>query len=156
MKTKLAFFDIDGTLSAPYYPVDGVMKPGMTDEQWLTFCKTYGEDSYRFCKPVGPVKRYAEELRKEGAELYVLSASQSVDEDLSKDRFIERCYPGLFCKVITVRSDEEKIPKILSIAAGAEVPPAACELIEDTYQNVLQAVNHGIKGTHISQLMWDL
>ncbi len=156
MKTKLAFFDIDGTLSAPYYPVDGEMKPGMTDEQWITFCKTYGDDSYLFCKPVLPVKRYAEKLFGEGVVLYVLSTSQTGAEDSSKERFIERCYPGLFRAVLTVRTDGDKIPKIIETAGQTGVCPSECELVEDTYSLVLKAVCAGIKGTHIAQIVCDL
>ena len=156
MKTKLAFFDIDGTLSAPYYPVDGEMKPGMTDEQWITFCKTYGNDSYRFCKPVQPVKRYAEQLRAEGVVLFVLSTSQTVEEDSSKEKFIKRCFPGLFREVLTVREDAEKITKIMAFAERYKVSPGECELVEDTYSVILKAVCSGIKGTHVAQIVCDL
>ena len=156
MKTKLAFFDIDGTLSAPFYPVGGELRAGMTDEEWITFCKTYGEDSYRFCKPVAPVRRYAEKLKAAGAALYVLSTSQTPEEDSSKARFVAENFPGLFDGVITVRTDAEKVSEILLRAQKAGVPAAVCELIEDTYQNVLSAVTNGLKGTHVSQLVWDL
>ena len=156
MKTKLAFFDIDGTLSAPFYPVGGELRAGMTDEEWLDFCRTYGDDSYRFCKPVAPVKRYAEKLKADGAALYVLSTSQTPEEDSSKVRFIEENFPGLFDGVITVRTDAEKVPEILRRAQNAGIPALACELIEDTYQNVLAAVIGGLKGTHVSQLVWEL
>lgn len=156
MKTRFAFFDIDGTLSAPYYPVGGELKPGMTDDEWITFCAEHGDDSYIYCKPVLPVKRYAEQLRKEGAELFVLSTSQSAQEDSSKERFIERHYPGMFREVLTVRSDEEKVPAIKAAAVRFGVEPEACELIEDTYSNVLKAVCSGIKATHVSQIVCDL
>lgn len=156
METKLAFFDIDGTLSAPFYPVGGELRAGMTDEEWITFCKTYGEDSYRFCKPVAPVRRYAEKLKAAGAALYVLSTSQTPEEDSSKERFVAENFPGLFDGVITVRTDAEKVPAILARAQKSGVPAVACELIEDTYQNVLAAVTNGLKGTHVSQLVWDL
>ena len=156
MKTKLAFFDIDGTLSAPYYPVEGELKPGMTDEQWITFCKEYGEDSYFFCKPVMPVKRYAEKLREQGAELYVLSTSQTPEEDISKVKFIGRFYSGLFQEVLTVRRDADKVGRILELAEQKKIEADACELVEDTYSNVLLAVTNGIRATHISQIVQDL
>lgn len=156
MKTQMAFFDIDGTLSAPFYPVGGELRAGMTDEEWLTFCRTYGDDSYRFCKPVAPVKRYAEQLKADGALLYVLSTSQTPEEDSSKERFISENFPGLFDGVITVRTDEEKVPEILSRAEKAGISAGVCELVEDTYQNVLAAVTSGLKGTHVSQLVWEL
>ena len=158
MKTQLAFFDIDGTLSAPYYPVgpDGTLRAGMTDEQWIEFCRTWGEDSYRFCKPVLPVIRYAKELLAAGAELYVLSTSQTEEEDRSKEKFIKRHCAGLFKSVLTVRDDTEKVQRILAMASEGDVAPEACELVEDTYALVLDAINHGVKGTHIAQIVWDL
>lgn len=156
MKTQAAFFDIDGTLSAPYYPVNGELKPGMTDEQWLQFCKEYDGDSYRFCKPVEPVRRYAERLRAEGAVLYVLSTSQGESEDRAKKNFIEKHYPGLFQEVLTVRKDAEKVVRIRSLAEASQIPPEACELIEDTYRIILDAVNCGLKATHIAQIVCEL
>ncbi|MBO4697754.1 MAG: hypothetical protein J5643_10845 [Lachnospiraceae bacterium] len=156
MSTKLAFFDIDGTLSAPYYPVNGVLQAGMTDEQWLEFCRTYREDSYHFCKPVMPVIRYARELRCRGAELYVLSTSQTKEEDLSKEHIIAKWCPDLFREILTVRKDSEKTLKILEIADALGVDPAECELVEDTYSLVLDAIGKGIKGTHVAQIVCDL
>lgn len=156
MSTKLAFFDIDGTLSAPYYPVDGVLQAGMTDEQWIAFCRNYREDAYRYCKPVMPVIRYAQTLKDNGAELYVISTSQTEEEDRSKERFINRFCPDLFRHVITVRNDREKTAKILEIATAQGVEASECELIEDTYQNVLDAIGKGIKGTHVAQIVCDL
>ncbi|MBO6065993.1 MAG: hypothetical protein J6P36_06195, partial [Lachnospiraceae bacterium] len=84
------------------------------------------------------------------------STSQTPEEDSSKERFVAENFPGLFDGVITVRTDAEKVPEILLRARKAGVPAAACELIEDTYQNVLAAVTNGLKGTHVSQLVWDL
>ena len=156
MSTKLAFFDIDGTLSAPYYPVNGILQAGMTDEQWLAFCREYREDAYRYCKPVMPVIRYAQELRDSGAQLYVISTSQTEEEDRSKERFIARVCPDLFREVITVRTDREKTDKILEIAAAQNVKPAECELVEDTYSIVLDAIEKGIKGTPVAQIVCDL
>lgn len=156
MSTKLAFFDIDGTLSAPYYPVNGVLQAGMTDEQWLQYCRTYREDSYHFCKPVMPVIRYARKLRREGAKLYVLSTSQSEDEDRSKERIIAQWCPDLFREILTVRKDSGKTLKILEIARAEGVEPAECELVEDTYSLVLDAIGKGIKGTHVAQIVCDL
>ena len=67
---RLAFFDMDGTLCAPRFYVNGVMVPGMSDDDWLSYCKKNGADTYRFCKVVTPVADYASELRAHGAELY--------------------------------------------------------------------------------------
>ncbi len=156
MSIRIAFFDIDGTLSAPYYPVNGVLQAGMTDEQWLDFCQNYREDAYRFCKPVLPVIRYAQSLSEKGTELYVISTSQSEAEDISKHRFIKRCCPGLFREVLTVRTDGEKTARILEIAAANDIKPSECELVEDTYSLVLDAIGKGIKGTHVAQIVCDL
>ena len=42
---KLAFFDVDGTLSAPQYLVNGKLQIGMSDAQWIKYCEDHGEDT---------------------------------------------------------------------------------------------------------------
>lgn len=156
VQTKLCFFDIDGTLSVPIYNDHGRMVVGFTDEGWYEHCATKREHAYDYCKPVMPVKRYAESLKSEGAKLYVLSVSQSEGESLAKERFIETHFAGLFEEVIVVGCNADKLTVITEYSEREGVKLSECELVEDTYSNVLMANDNGIKGTHIAALICDL
>ena len=153
---RLAFFDMDGTLCAPRFYVNGKTVGGMSDEAWIAFCAKNGEDSYRFCKPVPLVAEYVEELKDHGAKLYVLSSSNSAAENAAKRKFVAHNFAGVFEEVITVSGDAEKLPVIRKIAEKEGVKLEDCELVEDTYPLVLQAIVAGMKGTHVSHIYCSL
>ena len=154
---KLAFFDMDGTLCAPRFYVNGKTVGGMSDEAWLAFCEKNGEDTYRFCKPVPIVTEYAQKLRDHGAKIYVLSTSQTSWEKAAKQKFVKQNYAdGFFTEVIAVEHDEDKLPVIRKVAEKEGVRLEDCELVEDTYATVLAAIVTGIRGTHISQIYCSL
>jgi hypothetical protein len=151
-ETKLAFFDVDGTLSVPQYRIDGEMKIG-TQDGWIEYCVEHGADTYDDCLPVEPVRRYAAKLRDAGAELFVLSTSQTSFEHAAKQKFLDAHYPGLFAGLITVAQDAYKQQVIAQMAKLRGLPLTACELVEDTYATLLLAAELGIKVTHISMLL---
>lgn len=153
---KYAFFDLDGTLSVPRYYTDGQFVTGFSDEGWMNHCETMREHAYDYCLPVQPVKRYAEELLNEGAELYILSMAQYEGEKKAKIEFVNSHYPGMFKDILFVGSNKEKTPFILEFAESNGALASECELIEDTYSNVLNANDNGIKATHISYIVWNL
>ncbi len=150
--TKLAFFDVDGTLSAPYFMVDGELKPGMEDETWIRYCERHGEDTYEYCRPLEAVKQYAGDLKRQGAKLFVLSTSGSEWENSAKVKFVKRWYPDLFDEFLFVEHDTRKVPTMAACAERENVLSSECELVEDTFRLVLEANNKGMKGTHISCL----
>ena len=150
---RLAFFDMDGTLCAPRFYVNGVMVPGMSDDDWLSYCKKNGADTYRFCKVVTPVADYASELRAHGAELYVLTAVQTEEETAAKRKYTQQHFPGMFKDVLTVSGDAEKLEIIKRMSEERKLHPDECELVEDTYGLVLSATVAGIHATHVSHLI---
>lgn len=151
---KLAFFDVDGTLSAPYFrQPDGTLNIGLTEQGWLDYCASEKEDAYQYCEPVIPVRAYARKLKSEGASLFVLSKINSEDEIAAKEKFVEIHYEGLFESVLTVRDDKDKIEVIRRFAKERSVELSDCELVEDTFMNLLYAYWNGIKGTHVAHLI---
>ncbi|MBO6046834.1 MAG: hypothetical protein J6P61_03685, partial [Erysipelotrichaceae bacterium] len=60
---KLAFFDVDGTLSAPCYVVDGERKIGLPFDCWEDYCDIHKERTYDDCAVNKPVERYARYLK---------------------------------------------------------------------------------------------
>ena len=151
---RLAFFDVDGTLSAPYFrQPDGSLDLGLTEEGWLQYCAREKEDAYQYCEPVIPVRAYARKLHAEGALMYVLSKINSPDEIAAKEKFIDIHYPGLFEAVLTVDDDAQKVEVIKRIAGEKGVILSECELVEDTFANLLYAHWEGIRGKHVAHLM---
>lgn len=154
---KLCFFDIDGTLVVPLYKdKNGNTVVGFTDEEWFEYCEKSSPEGYKYCKPVMPVIRYARQRKEEGARLFVLSTAQSLGEIESKKHYINENFPGLFEGVLTVDKDSQKIEIMNKMAMDAGVEVKECELVEDTYANILKANDAGFTATHISSLVCDL
>ncbi|MBQ8093694.1 MAG: hypothetical protein IJ242_08980 [Clostridia bacterium] len=147
--TKLAFFDVDGTLSVPVFPDGDRLGIGLTNDAWLDYCIANPENGYHLCRPVPAAREYARKLLDNGARCYVLTTSTFSYETSAKEVFIQKHYPGLFEQVIAVSSNSLKIPVILAMARHAGLDPDCCELIEDTYTILLEADRQGIKATHI-------
>lgn len=153
---KLAFFDVDGTLSAPQYMVNGKLQIGMSEEAWHVYCKEYGENIYAYCKPIKAVKDYARKRKREGAKLYVLTTCSSEEEVLSKRKFVEKYYTDMFEDVISVEHDAEKVEVIKAMAKQYEVELSECELVEDTLNILFETVCEGIVSTHVANIFADL
>lgn len=153
----LIFFDFDGTLSAPRFPKPGTdgkeFVCGLTEEGWRHYHETHRETTFAWSLPVGPVRRYARKKKEEGHRLFVLTRTISESENEGKKAFLKKHYPGLFEEYISVAHDSEKIPVIRKLAEENQMPLAACELVEDTYMLVLQALSSGMVGTHVSNIV---
>ncbi|MDO4617564.1 MAG: hypothetical protein Q4B03_08950 [Lachnospiraceae bacterium] len=153
----LIFFDFDGTLSAPRFPAPDSSRAefvcGLTEDGWKNYYEEKKEHTFDYCLPVGPVRRYAMKKKKEGHRLFVLTRTASEREDAGKEAFLEKHYQGIFERYLSVRHDSEKIPVIRSMAETLGVPDNQCELVEDTYMLVLQALSEGMIGTHVSNIV---
>lgn len=149
----LLFFDFDGTLSAPRFPKGDGYVSGWTEQAWRDYHETHGEHTFDYCLPVGPVRRYAVRKKEEGHRLFVLTRAVSATENLGKKAFLEKHYPGIFEDYISVDHDGDKIPFIKKMAEENGLGLDQCELVEDTYSLVLQAISAGIIGTHVSNLV---
>ncbi|MBQ9593208.1 MAG: hypothetical protein IJR36_04975 [Lachnospiraceae bacterium] len=151
---RLAFFDIDGTVSAPLYRMEnGSLGIGWPKEGWMSFCREHPQDAYAECRPVLPVKRYAEALRARGAKLYALSTMELPEERSSKLVFLEKHFPGMFEELLGPEEDAQKVDIIREIAAREGAKISECELVEDTYRTLLLANEAGIRCTHVSHLL---
>ena len=151
---KLAFFDVDGTLSAPQYPhEDGSMDIGFTEEGWCAYCEKTRDHAYDFCRPLPPVRSFAAELHQSGTRLFVLSSCLHPNEQGAKTLFVKTHYPDLFEDFFYVFHDGEKVPLIEKAARDAGVPLSSCMLVEDTYSTLLQAYAAGITSVHVANII---
>ena len=152
---KLVFFDVDGTISAPGYPVDGKIKIGMHDDEWGPYCEATGEDGYKYCKPVPAMIDYAEQNKNAGNRTFVLTAVYNDPEVKAKEKFIAVEYPGLFEEILTVDCAEAKIDVMKEYAAKYNVPLENCELVDDTYSLLLKVVVAGMSAIHTANVCSD-
>ncbi|MBQ6734248.1 MAG: hypothetical protein IJR00_04975 [Lachnospiraceae bacterium] len=154
MQSKLAFFDVDGTLSAPcYLQEDGRYLIGVTDEEWQRFLEKTGEDAYRDCAIVPAVRDFARSLLAKGVRLFVLSSTSSETESKAKIKFINRRYPNLFEEYYFTATDAEKLRVMEEKAAAEHLTLSDCILVEDTYQTLLNASPKGVICIHVANLM---
>ncbi len=152
----LIFFDFDGTLSAPRFPshdMPGGYVCGLTEDNWKNYHEDKRERTFDYCLPVGPVRRYARRKKEEGHRLFVLTRAGSDSENAGKIEFLAREYPDLFEEYIPVKKDSEKIPVIRRMAEENGMLLSECELVEDTYALVLEALSSGFVGTHVSNIV---
>ena len=150
---KLVFFDVDGVLSVPRYLIGGRMTIGTTNEKWKEYCRIHGEDTYEYCVGISAVRKYAEKRKAEGARLFVLSAVACEEEERAKDKFVARCYPGLFESCHYVYHSSEKVSFIQETAERMGVPVSSCELVEDNLELLFDANTAGIIPMHLSMLI---
>ena len=154
MEPKLAFFDVDGTLSAPCYEhAPGKNLIGVSDEDWLAFLEREGEDAYKDCAPLPCVRDYAKYLKGKGLRLFVLSSSASETESAAKIKFLRAHYDGLFEDFFFTAHDSEKLDVIRREAEKAAVLPAQCVFVEDTYRTLLAAATEGIICIHVANII---
>lgn len=153
MHTKLAFFDIDGTLSAPRYINDkGQAVIGFTKEGWKDYTDRHWEHSYDDCMAVPYVRDFALQLHNAGIRMYVLSTSQFPGETAAKHVFVEAHYHGIFDEVITTSSDDEKLTIIQQKAQERGALLSECMFVEDTLATLFKAHVLGIRCVHVSNI----
>ena len=149
---RLAFFDVDGVLSAPEYRDQGEAVIGFTEEGWQHWCEEEEEAGYRYCKPLPPVRTFAEERKKDGSRLFVLTATAGELETKAKEVFVREHYPHLFDAVLPVSHENQKVAVIREMAKENGIPLTQCMLVEDTLSTLLQAHDAGICAVHVSNI----
>ena len=149
---RLAFFDVDGVLSAPEYRDQGEAVIGFTEEEWLHWCEEEKEAGYRYCKPLPLVRSFAEKQKREGSRLFVLTATAGDLETKAKEVFVREHYPHLFDAVLPVSHENQKVAVIREMAKENGIPLTQCMLVEDTLATLLQAHDAGICAVHVSNI----
>lgn len=150
---KIAFFDIDGTLAAPYFLTPNGFSAGMPDEKWLEYNHTNKEKTYQWCKSIPQVVRYLQKLKAANVETYVLSCVLTSEEEKAKDLFISEKYPDLFTGIIYVNQDSEKVPQMKKICDEKKIDYKDCELIEDSFRNIIDAITAGFVSKHVTNII---
>ena len=156
MNNKVAFFDMDGTISAPVYLDDGKLVIGFDANGWIRQCNKEKKKTYRLCKIVQPVIDFAKKLKSEGYTLYILTVALCESEKDAKWQFIEdnNLY-DIFDTCIFASQDDEKLTIMANYAKKNDIPISDCMLVEDTYLTLLKAHCAGFQAVHIANILTD-
>lgn len=151
---KLAFFDIDGTLSIPRYLVGGKLVPGGSNEWWHTYCAEE-KHPYAACGVPAQMIELLNELHNNNVELFVLSQESFEDGERAKKDFIKMRYSSFFddSHILLVSDDSQKVSRMLTIAKERCLDPNRIQYWDDKFANVLDAIVKGIDAHHVSELL---
>lgn len=150
---KVAFFDIDGTLSAPVYLDNAEFVIGFDLDGWAKYCAREKEKTYMYCPVVQEVVDFARILKSKGYSLHVLSVSTGENENKAKRQFIKDNHlDEIFDSYIFVETDDSKLDVMESYANEHNLPFSHCMLVEDRFDTVLKAHVKGFRGVHISNI----
>lgn len=150
MAKKIAIFDMDGTLIAPYFLDEDETRRSFPADEWIEYCNRRGEDAYYHCSTIIPMFVFAELLKKkENYELHIATVTISNAEIKAKARFKERNEMlDMFEPIHFVENDDAKIALVKRYAET--YGPENVILVDDLFDNVIKANELGCKGLHVS------
>lgn len=150
---KAVYFDADGVLSIPVYPLgqNGKSISFAENPRWTSFVSG-NPDAYDQCMPPASIKDWIARLKENNIPTYVLSCSVEA-EIPAKMKFLEQNYHGMFDDIYIVHSPSQKIQKMLK-----DLPKHGCEkfemaLVEDNHYALFEASEYGFRGIHVSWFM---
>ena len=149
---KYAFFDIDGTLSIPFYDVNGTIKCGGEDDWWKER-NDIDDNVYHLCKSPKKVKIFLDNLIKNDIKCFVLSTETLEKAKQSKIKFINEKYTGIFTDIFFVEKDVEKIDFLLNFAKENNTEESDIYYLDDTFSLCIKASNKNIDAHHISEFL---
>lgn len=153
-----AFFDIDGTLSIPYYKVgEDKFVPGGTVDWWMQYCSEH-ENPYEYCKTPAALYDALEQLKEQDIPCFVLSTESTVRLPNIRDEkkiFIKENYGEFFPEenIIFTEEDDEKISYLKDYAKKNNVSRGTLLFVDDSFPIICQAVGEGINAHHISEFL---
>lgn len=152
---KVAFFDIDGTLSVPKYDVNQELQIGGSLDWWEK-ANVGRQGVYRHCLPVETLKNYLRELKNQQVVLKCLTTEELADAYFNKVEFVLKHY-GEFFKdykdVIYTPNDDFKVHYLDVFKFNMGLEPSSILLVDDSYDILLHAVNKGYQVRHISEFL---
>lgn len=153
---KVAFFDLDGTIIAPWFLLDNEFVIGFPPEGWKKYCNS-NPDSYRDCKIVPPIMDFAKHLKKQGWDLQILTIAISKNEMLIKEHFYNTTpeINSLFSKIHILSMDQiASSAKSSFIKVYLECNEVEdCMIVDDSLDMLYACSNLGIKLRHISHIL---
>lgn len=162
MKKKVAFFDMDGTIVAPFFRTNsggGNYVLGFRKPEWIKFCNEHQETAYADCMIVPKTMKFASTLHSEGYDVKILTVTMSPGERVAKLHWFDHNKLStfkdepIFSEIIFVGSPEEKIKYIEDYIKANKINPKDCILVEDDIGTVWGCQHLGITALHLSHLL---
>ena len=156
MPGKIAFFDMDGTVLAPYFrnPDGTDVRIGYPAGEWQSVFDGEGRD-YMSCIQVQPVVEYARQLKADGAECHILTCCHSDGERKAKRAWFEsaKCPKDIFSHIMFTESMDGKIEAVKALAGLQTIELSDCLIIDDDLMFCINARNAGIPAVHVSHVL---
>lgn len=161
----LVFFDVDYTLFANMFNVNGEMLSavpsgikGKIESAYDDYTKylLYTNDPYKYVHPLKSVQSFVHGLkRRDDIQIYAISAASSSFDFQFKDKLIKKHYPDID-ELITVPSRDMKITVMKCLAEKNALADNCIYFFDDDLQTVMQALHNGICAYTTTNLLWFL
>lgn len=162
----LVFFDVDYTLFANMFNVNGKMlsavpPSGATSNIESAYDGFLGylihtKDPYKYVQPLKSVQCFVHNLKKRGdIQIYAISSTGSSIDFQFKEKTIKRYYPDID-ELITVPNRDMKITVMKSLAVKNSIYDNCIYFFDDDLYTVMQAVYNGIYAYTTTNLLWFL
>lgn len=171
---KLAFFDIDGTLSVPQYDfasviesekgnlevyqefkdfVGGNLLNGCEESKWVDF-NILNSNSYANCRAPVTIVNFVKKLREKGTVVFALTEEHFSFALNNKAKWVHEKYKLPLENVVWVDDKEKKVDMICRICRLKGIKDLSDVLmVDDTFSILLKASEKGISTAHISEFV---
>ena len=152
INNKLAFFDFDRTLIVHDYSPEYIKNR----ENYFMECLcalTSLDEEHKNDKPLPCMQWYMRKLFEEGYGIFCLTHEIFNLRDQLKQEQLAKFYPGIPVTYLTVDSPDHKIDMMMAIAAAEQCRHSDVLFIDDRVTIVNKAINAGIDGKHLSDIV---
>ena len=162
-KIKAVFLDVDNTLLYLKMYADengnnnknGKRIIGHADyTDWLKYNIT--NNAYIYCVAPTAIKNFVTAAHNAGAKIYGLTECSNSFEYNAKFNRLKECYPGIFehhGDLISVDSRHKKVMVMEMICERDHILPENIAFVDDSYQEIMEAFDHGIYAIHTTEAM---
>ena len=147
---EVVYFDVDGVLSIPRYPIgpNGAMISFADQASWCIFADN-NLDAYKDCYIPTAIIAWMQKLKAAGIPINILSASND-SEEKAKLKFLREKYGDLIDEITLVDSPEHKVRHMRWQQEKHGYQPFKMLLVEDYAPTLYDAFISGFRGIHVA------
>lgn len=149
---KVVYFDVDGVLSIPRYPLgkDNKIIPFAEIEKWSPFVNN-NVDAYDMCFAPTAIIDWMKKLKEHNIIIKTLTASIDPEKP-SKTKFIKTFYSDYISdeNIIIVPNTSDKITTLLNEQTKLNLDPFEMALVEDNHYVLFDVNKYRFRGIHVS------
>ena len=147
---NVVYFDVDGVLSIPRYPLgpNGKTVAFTENARWEPFVKD-NIDAYKDCYVPIALKEWMAKLTEKGIPMVVLSVSTE-GEKPSKMKFLNENFQNYFAEIRLVETASAKKDVMVGHQREFGWDPFSMALVEDNHYTLFDIAVAGFRGIHVS------